>query len=197
MTDFSHRFLMIFQWAILYILILAVPAAPLEVCCYLSILLCFLFALLLHRPGKKFFLAPLACTLAADYFLVVMNPRQQLWGMVFFLVAQTMYALALHRQKPIRWILFLRLGLTALAAILSFLILGQNVDLLAVVSICYYANLIINILAACSQWKTGKLLPIGFLLFLLLSLGQLSSFLLLTELFLAGCTHVIISSRYS
>ena len=153
--------------SILYILILAVPAAPLAVCCYLSIVSCFVFALLLRRPGTGLFLGGLACTLCADFFLVVMNPIQQLWGMVFFLAAQLLYAAALHSQKPCKWLLFLRLGFTFLAAGLCVVILGNGTDLLAVVSVCYYANLIVNILAAFSQWQQSKLLPIGLVLFLL------------------------------
>lgn len=153
--------------AILYVLILAVPAAPLAVCCYLSIVLCFIFALLLHRPGSNLFIAGLACTLCADFFLVVMNPIQRLWGMVFFLAAQLCYAIALLRQKPVRWLVFFRLGLTALAVTISVAVLGKATDLLALISICYYANLITNIIAAFSQWQRSRLLPIGFVLFLL------------------------------
>ena len=153
--------------AILYVLILAVPAAPLAVCCYLSIVLCFIFALLLHRPGSNLFIAGLACTLCADFFLVVMDPIQRLWGMVFFLAAQLCYATALHRQKPVRWLVFFRLGLTALAITIAVAVLGKATDLLALISICYYANLITNIIAAFSQWQKSRLLPIGLVLFLL------------------------------
>ena len=153
--------------AILYVLILAVPAAPLAVCCYLSIVLCFIFALLLHRPGSNLFIAGLACTLGADFFLVVMNPIQRLWGMVFFLAAQLCYAIALHRQKAVRWLVFFRLGLTALAVTIAVAVLGKATDLLALISICYYANLIANIIAAFSQWQKSRLLPIGLVLFLL------------------------------
>lgn len=153
--------------AILYTLILAVPAAPLAVCCYLSIVVCFVFALLLRRPGTGLFIAALACTLCADYFLVVVTPIQRLWGMVFFLGAQLFYAMALYRQAPIKRLLHLRLGLTFLAAALAISILEQGTDLLAVISVCYYANLIVNIVAAFSQWRYCKLLPIGLVLFLL------------------------------
>lgn len=153
--------------AILYALILAVPAAPVALCCYLSIVVCFVFALLLRRPGTGLFLGGLACTLCADFFLVVMTPIQQLWGMIFFLAAQLLYATALHRQVPCKWLPLLRLGLSALAAGLCVAILGQGTDLLAMVSVCYYANLIVNIIAAFSQWHRSKLLPIGLVLFLL------------------------------
>ena len=153
--------------AILYILILAVPAAPLAVCCYLSIVVCFVFALLLRRPGTGLFIAALACTLCADFFLVVMDPIQRLWGMVFFLAAQLLYAAALHRQKTIRWLMILRFGMTILAVAIAVAVLGQGTDLLALISICYYANLIANIIAAFFQWQRSKLLPIGFVLFAL------------------------------
>ena len=152
---------------ILYILILAVPAAPTAACCYLSVAVCFVFALLLRRHGTGLFLGGLACTLCADFFLVVMSPIQQLWGMVFFLAAQLLYATALHNQKPCKWLLLLRLGFTFLAASICVVILGEGTDLLAVISVCYYANLIVNILAAFTQWRHSKLLPIGLVLFLL------------------------------
>lgn len=153
--------------AILYTLILAVPAAPLAACCYLSIVTCFVFALLLRRPSTDLFIAALACTLCADFFLVVMDPIQRLWGMVFFLATQLLYAIALDKQEPSKRLLYLRLGLTSLAVAIAISILGEGTDLLAVVSVCYYANLIVNIVAAFSQWRYCKLLPIGLVLFLL------------------------------
>lgn len=48
-----------------------------------------------------------------------------------------------------------------------FLVLGENTDALALVSLCYYANLVVNILAAFTRFRQRRLLSIGLVLFLL------------------------------
>ena len=153
--------------AILYWFILTAGGMTVVVCSYAAIVLCFLYALIHIKKGKPLFVAALAFTLGADYFLVIMSPQQQLGGMIFFLFVQGFYAWQLHRTYDKRWPLYLRLGLTITAAAVAFFVLGENADLLAVVSVCYYANLICNILTACLQYSKYKLATIGFILFLL------------------------------
>ena len=152
--------------AILYYFILTAGGQTLVITSYLSIVLCFLFAL----QGIKrnpLMVAGLACTVGADFCLVVCNPIQQLWGMVFFLGAQALYAIHLHRKQPNKIILLVRLALTVAAGIIAVVVLKENVDALAVVSVCYYANLILNAVAAFTGWRRCKLLPIAFVLFIL------------------------------
>ena len=151
----------------LYILILTAQGPALVWCSYISIVLCFLYALLHVKAGSKLFLAGLACTVAADYFLVVHSPAQQLWGMLFFLLAQSFYAAKLHSTCCRNCLVWLRIILSAAAAGVSFLVLGSKTDALAVVSVCYYANLILNILLSFLQFKRYRLAAIGFCLFIL------------------------------
>lgn len=152
--------------AILYYFILTAGGQTLVVTSYASIVLCFLFAL----QGMKsipLMVAGLACTVGADFCLIVCDPIQRLGGMVFFLGAQTLYAIHLHRKQPNTAILLLRILLTAAAEILAVRILKDNLDALAMVSMAYYANLIVNMIAAFTQWRKNKLLPVGFVLFIL------------------------------
>lgn len=151
---------------ILYYFVLTAGGQTLVATSYASIVLCFLFAL----QGIKrnpLMVAGLACTVGADFCLVVCDPIQRLWGMVFFLGAQTLYAIHLHRKQPNRIILWVRLALTVAAGMIAVVVLNENLDALAVVSVCYYANLFMNIVTAFTQWSKNKLLPIAFVLFLL------------------------------
>ena len=152
--------------AILYYFILTAGGQTLVVTSYLSIVLCFLFALQ-GIESTPLLVAGLACTVGADFCLVVSDPIQRLWGMVFFLGAQTLYAIHLHLKQPNKIFLLTRIALTAAAGIVAAAVLKENVDALAVVSVCYYANLILNAVAAFTQWRRCKLLPIAFVLFIL------------------------------
>lgn len=152
--------------AILYYFILTAGGQTLVVTSYLSIVLCFLYALQGVR-SKPLVVAGLACTVGADFCLVVCDPIQRLWGMVFFLGAQTFYAIHLHRKQSGKLLLWVRLALTVAAGIIAIVVLKENVDALAVVSVCYYANLILNAVTAFTQWRRCKLLPIAFVLFIL------------------------------
>ncbi len=152
--------------AILYYFILTAGGQTLVVTSYLSIVLCFLFAL----QGMKctpLIVAGLACTVGADFCLVVCDPIQRLWGMVFFLAAQTLYAIHLHRKHKNNAILLIRILLSVAAEIVTVLILKDNLDALAAVSVCYYVNLIMNMISAFTRWCKSKLLPIAFVLFIL------------------------------
>lgn len=149
---------------ILYYLILTTGGTVLIWASWLSILFCFLHSL---GSGRGLLIGGLACTVAADYFLVLCSPIQQLWGMCFFLTAQTLYAVKLHLSSRSKALLILRLSLVALAELLGLLILKKNLDALAAVSLCYYANLIVNIIESFTLFRQDKLFPIGLVLFLL------------------------------
>lgn len=152
---------------ILYILILTTGGTLLVACSYISIVICFLYALLQISRRNGLILGGLACTVAADFFLVVCSPIQQLWGMVFFLMAQTLYAIKLHTASRSKKILVARVLLILLAEAAAWIILKNKIDALVVISVCYYANLIVDIVEAFTLFRGNKLLPIGLVLFLL------------------------------
>lgn len=150
---------------VLYYFILTAGGTLLVATSYASIILCFAFAL---AGWQNFWIiGGLACTVGADFCLVVCDPIQQFWGMVFFLGAQSLYAAMLHRSRPGKTLLFIRLGLIAAAEAVTVLILKDATDPLAVISICYYVNLIFNIILAFLQFKQYRHFAIGLVFFLL------------------------------
>ncbi|MBE6957865.1 MAG: hypothetical protein E7447_01755 [Ruminococcaceae bacterium] len=153
--------------AILYYFILTAGGDFLRYSSYVSIIVCFAFALVMGFRKNPLIVGGLLCTVGADFCLVMCQPIQQLWGMVFFLGAQMLYAIHLHKKQSSTPLLIGRLALTAAGVGIAILVLQDKTDALALVSICYYANLIMNLIVACTQWKSGKLLPIGFALFIL------------------------------
>lgn len=153
--------------AILYWFILTTGGQTLVTCEYLAIVLCFVYALICCRKPTLLMVAGLAFTLGADYCLVVANPTQQLWGMVFFMGAQTMYAIYLHLRSGNQILLIIRMVLVVLAEGVAWMVLGDTLDPLAAVSMYYYANLIMNLVTSFAMFRTEKLLSIGFVLFLL------------------------------
>lgn len=152
---------------ILYILILTTGGTLLVASSFGAIVLCFLYALLQGKQGDKWILAGLACTVGADFCLVVCDPRQQLWGMVFFLIVQSLYAVKLYREDPNKLLLILRVALILLIEGIAVLVLREKTDALALISVCYYANLILNIVAAFRQFRSKPIFPIALVLFLL------------------------------
>ncbi|MBQ7858196.1 MAG: hypothetical protein IJ351_06160 [Oscillospiraceae bacterium] len=157
----------LFLETILYAIIITQRGELQVAASYISILCCFAYLLINIRQCDGFILGASACTVMADYFLVVHSPIQRLWGMVFFLGAQTLYALRLHFWQRNKLLLILGFVLIGAALGITVVILREKTDALALISLCYYANLAMNIVVAFTKWKSCKLLCIGFVLFLL------------------------------
>lgn len=152
---------------ILYGLILTTGGDTLVWSSYSAIVLCFLYALSGVNRENGLLVGGLFFTVLADFCLVVCSPIEQLWGMVFFLGTQTLYALHLHRRRLIKATLIVRLVLTVVAEVICLIVLQDRTDPLAMVSLCYYANLIMNIVDAVVCRRQNKLLPIALVLFIL------------------------------
>ena len=152
---------------ILYVWILKESGKLLVVSSFAAIALCFVYALVNLKKSSTFIVAGLACTVVADVFLVVCSPIQRLWGMVFFTLAQTMYAVKLHLESRNKKILVARVALTVAIELAAVIILKDKLDVLAAVSVCYYANLFVNIIEAFTVFKKGRLFAVGLVLFLL------------------------------
>ncbi len=132
-----------------------------------SILLCFLYALMHIKKGNRIAILALAGTVCADYFLVLSPQQEKLWGMLFFLCVQILYAVRLQLLRHNKAFLIIRIALTILAEIVVVIVLKDNTDALAMVSLAYYANLIISIAEGLSLIRINALFPIGMILFLL------------------------------
>lgn len=152
---------------VLYVLILTAGGDLLRWSSYISIVLCFLFALANSRKDNRLLVAGLFFTVLADFFLVVCNPIEQLIGMVFFVFTQLCYCFYLHRNVSRKVSIVIRLVLSVIAEVICFAVLKDNVDALACVSVFYYVFLIMNIVDAFPFRKEKPLLPWAFLLFIL------------------------------
>lgn len=136
-----------------------------------SIALCFLFALSFFRKELDFVFTILALlsTVTADFFLVLISPQNQLAGMIAFLFTQSFYAikLTITKQKLITRISFLSIRLLAsiTIVIVTILVLKSSCDALAIFSVIYYVNLVVNTIYAfvCRKW----LFAVGLVLFAL------------------------------
>lgn len=154
------------------------------------VVLCCLFCALLAEKSAVYGLTQLALftTVCADYFLVYVDNVRPLPAMLFFSVTQLCYFGRLYLTDPCpkrrRVQLFLRAGLSLFALLLTVLILGGDTDALALVSMFYYANLILNVIFA-FVGRRDTLLAIGLLLFLLcdtcVGLGNLYAYLPVNE----------------
>lgn len=167
MASKTKLFAFLFTELFLYGAIMISGGLLLRICEFVSIVFCFLFAILSGREGSRLIMAGLGFTVAADFCLVICSPAQQLWGMVFFLAAQTLYAILLHSQVKNKSFLILRFMVILLAVTLTVIVLGKNTDALALISLCYYANLIVNIVLAFCSYGKEPLFPIALVLFLM------------------------------
>ena len=100
-----------------------------------------------------------------------LQPQNKLGGMIFFSLAQIAYFVKIYlddENKIRRKVhLMLRAVLSTVAVVATFLVLGQNADLVAVVSVFYYANLILNLVFSFILFKKAPFMAIGFLCFIL------------------------------
>ena len=88
--------------------------------------------------------------------------------MCFFVGTQTCYFIRLfiNQTKKERLIhIIVRLCFSAFAVILTALVLKENTNFLSLISLFYYANLIVNIVFAFIQVKVSPIFAIGLLLF--------------------------------
>ena len=138
---------------------------------YSSVVLAFLMNLLFFRPEKRNIstVVALLFTLGADFFLVVLNENYT-FAMVLFSVAQLAYAARIYFESGDtlrRVTLFVRGGVAVLSILLPLVILGDGADALAVISVFYFGQLILNCtFAFINSRRGGLILPIGLVLFL-------------------------------
>lgn len=132
-----------------------------------SIALCFLFALIHCAKENRWIVIGLATTVMADICLVLCQPQKQVLGMVFFLGTQIAYAVYLQHRCRSKGFLFLRLGVILLAEAITLLVLKEQTDALALISLAYYANLVVSIVEGFSQGPKNILFPPALVLFLL------------------------------
>ena len=140
---------------------------------YTSVALACAFCLIFAERSYSYLFTQLALifTLCADYFLVYHTTPFQLEGMICFCFAQAAYFLRIyfeHESSLRRRVhLILRAVISIGAMLGAYIVLGEATDPVAVVSVFYYANLILNLVFSFISFKKAPIMAIGFLCFLL------------------------------
>ena len=111
----------------------------------------------------------LIMTVSADYFLIVLPEIEQFTAMVFFSIVQICYFTRLFisaesKTERIAHII-IRIELSAFAIVLTNIVLRHLTDAVSLISMFYFANLIVNIVFAMKQFKSNYLLAIGLVCF--------------------------------
>ena len=105
--------------------------------------------------------------MGADFFLVLLPKQERLPGMIFFAAVQIMYFLRLYttdtnaKRKKIHLILRITLSAVILAA--TFAVLGFGADPVAVLSMFYYTNLVLNVIFAFIDFENTGVFALGLL----------------------------------
>lgn len=168
----------IYFFAVLALQLIAYPIAVFNIGKYddpiyfAIIFSCFITSLVFIKKNAQSLLqvGALLFTCIADCYLIL-GFGEELTGVCFFLVTQLFYAartLLLAKGK-VEFILNLsiRALLSAFALLIAIGLLGDGAEPLFIVSLIYYANLLVNIAFAFVHFKENKLLAIGLTLFAL------------------------------
>ena len=121
--------------------------------------------------NKIYVQSALLFTLIADFCLIILNPIDRVLGMSSFSITQILYFLRLNtylqskKEKLIS--LFTRLSIITIIELIAIVILKNKTDILSVISIFYYTNIITNFLFSLYFFKKLPLFCIGLFLFIL------------------------------
>lgn len=158
--------------ALLFLLIHFADLSNRKAVCFTSIAFCFLYSLLYYKKKDVIFeISALLFTVISDVFLVLLRARQQGLAMVFFSIAQLMHFAFIFsnqtdkKDKTVH--LIVRVALSIITIIISVLTLKDKTDFVSVISMFYFANLIVNIIYAFKNYNAFPLLAVGLSLFIM------------------------------
>lgn len=156
---------------------------------YICIITSCLFCAFLSDGSQRYRFTQigLIATVGADFFLVFLPFQLKVPGMICFCVTQTAYFLLTYVEdenlfrKKIH--LILRIAFSVLSIVLTVFVLGSRVDVLSIISVFYYAHLILNVIFSYLQFKKLRVFAIALTLFIvsdtLIGFDNLSSYLLI------------------
>lgn len=141
--------------------------------CYIVVILAFLFNFIFIKKSYSFLFTSLALlfTVIADYFLLLYD-SYYLIAMSVFLCAQICYGIRViieTKNITLRIIhIIMRISLSFIGVVLCFIVLGKTADLVSIISVIYYINLVLSCVFAFINIKDNKynlIFSIGLLLF--------------------------------
>ena len=155
---------------ILTILVQTTTGTLLTVVSFGAVVCAFLFSFLTLKKDFDSVLTTIGLftTVIADIFLVVLHAQFQVIAMFSFSITQICYFTRIylnHSNKKIKLIhIVVRLSLILIAITATFLVLKDKTDLLSLISLFYYANLLINVIFSLADNK-NIIFSIGLICF--------------------------------
>ncbi len=140
---------------------------------FIAVSSAFLFSLIFISFKKENYLTQIALffTVIADIFLVLVKPMNQAIVMTSFSLTQIIYFILLLRQsdnKKLRLASIISRTIVVVGVIIATIIVVKDkVDYVALISMFYYANLIMNLIFAFINFRKNPLFAFGLLFFLL------------------------------
>ena len=137
-----------------------------------AVVLAFVFSLITLKKDFNNILISfgLLTSVIADIFLVVINPRIQNIAMISFSITQIFYFIRIYLNtidKKIKIIhIITRIFIIVLSIFLTIVVLKEKTDFLSIISIFYYANLLLNVVFSICI-KKFKIFSIGLICFAL------------------------------
>lgn len=140
--------------------------------CYASVAFAFAFSLFgIMKKEEHLEIGALTFTLLADTCLVLLRPQTdilRLFGLIFFNITQILHMLYINKslskvEKRNSYII--RGILASILLIACILVLRNNVDIVSLLTMVYFSNLVCNIISAIKKYKTNKIYLFGLLFF--------------------------------
>ena len=133
-----------------------------------AVVCAFLYSLLNYSKKNILIVIGLLTTVCADIFLVVVDPMKQNLAMSFFSITQICYLIYIYNsqnkfQQKIH--IIVRTITVVISLLATIIVLKDNTDFLSLISLFYYANLVVNIIFAFVVKNKNILLIIGLILF--------------------------------
>lgn len=140
---------------------------------YIYVTMCAVFCSLFKEKASDYLFTQLGLigTMGADFFLVLLPHQERLPGMIFFSFVQIFYFLRLYTadtnatRRKVN--LILRIVLSVAIVAVTLLVLGPGADPVAVISMFYYVNLLLNVVFAFLDFENTGVFALGLLCFII------------------------------
>jgi hypothetical protein len=140
---------------------------------YIYITACAVFCALFMEKSSDYIFTQLGLigTMGADIFLVLLPAQERLPGMICFSFVQVFYFLRLYMadtnktRKTVH--LILRISLSVIMVAVTIFVLRYNLDPVAVLSMFYYTNLVLNLVFAFLDFENTGVFALGLLCFII------------------------------
>ncbi len=110
-------------------------------------------------------------TVCSDFCLIILEPRRQLLSMVFFSAVQVLYFIRLSllgkKREELLTHILIRLSVIITGVLAAVIVLGEKTDMLSLISMFYYANLLVNFVYSLKYIRFSVMFSLGLLCFIL------------------------------